>query len=152
YPMVRELMSATPGSLVSGAGKYGQVPSQEIPKASDVTERVRAPNRRHTSPTSFVRVPSTKPVIAIAAGLVTLGGLIAAVIAFRGGDAPRPKSAVEPDETIEMQSAETAPPQPTPEPVVIPPAPEPPPVPAKIEKPVVAKPVPKVEAKAEPKV
>jgi len=168
YPMVSELMSATPGSLVSGAGKYGQVPSADVTKVGDVTERVRVPGRRHPTPTSFVRITSSKKPLFAIAGLLAAGGAIAAVVAMAGSKPPRAKPATPPEERIEMQPAQApaeqpapveavapAPPEPAPPVAPAPPEPAPPAAPAPpepappVKAPVVAKPA--ATAKAEPK-
>ncbi|HEY5922878.1 MAG TPA: serine/threonine-protein kinase [Kofleriaceae bacterium] len=172
YPIVSELMSATPGSLVTSAGKYGQIPVTEAPRGSDVTERLRVRQRRHSSPTTFVRTRSRKPWLAIG-GCLVAGGAIAAFIALRGGDPPAVTPAPEPEQRVEMPAQVTETPPETPAeppaapapvepaaaaPVAVPKPsvvkqPEPKPVAATPKKPEPKKPEPKLSAaKSEPKV
>jgi len=80
---------------------------------ADVTERVRIPGRRATSETSFVHAPRKMSPIVWIAGLLVIGGGLAAVIALRGGGPPSTESAKTP---AEMKM--------TPEPAAAPPAPE----------------------------
>jgi serine/threonine protein kinase len=99
YPFVSQLMTAAPGSLVTSAGKYGGLPANEVTQTiADVTDKVRVPQQRHTSPTTFVRTPSRKPVLAIA-GLLAVAGAVALFIVLRRDDRPK---AVAPSETVEM--------------------------------------------------
>src|SRR5690606_214994 len=107
YPVVTELMSATPGALVTAAGKYGGLPTTPAGKQADPTERVRLPPKRASSPTTFVRGTSTKPILAMA-GLLAAGGAVAAVIALRPTDKPRAPVA-EPSSTVEMKAVPAAP-------------------------------------------
>ncbi len=147
YPIVGELATAMPGALVTASTRYGG--PVLAPPQIDVTDRVRVPPRRHTSPTTFVRAPSRTPVLAII-GLLGAGAAIAAVIAFRTSheeSRPAPAETVEMPVQVQMQE------QPQQAPVEVPQAPEPPPAAAIVEKPVEKPPVekPPVEKPAAPK-
>jgi serine/threonine protein kinase len=145
YPYVSALMNAAPGSLVTSAGKYGGLPANEITR-TDLTDKVRAPQQRHSSPTTFVRTPSKKPILTIV-GLLGLGGAIAAVIAMRGGN--KPKRVTPAKDTVEMPVRLQAQPEPTTQPeqqaVEVGPAPVEPPVTE------ATKPAPKQVTKLAPK-
>ncbi|HEX5062084.1 MAG TPA: protein kinase [Kofleriaceae bacterium] len=112
YPVVASLLTASPGSLVTSAGKYGGLPANEPTQiqVGDVTERVRV--KRHSSPTAFVRNPSRKPMFAMGA-VVVIAGVLFAVIAMRGtAKTPAPQETVAP--SVEMKVTPTAePPQTT---------------------------------------
>ncbi len=110
YPMVTELMSATPGALVTAAGKYGGLPTTAAGKQADPTERVRLPPKRASSPTTFVRGTSKRPIFAMV-GLLAAGGAVAAVIALRPTDKPVAPAAAE-SSTVEMTTVPAAPVEP----------------------------------------
>ena len=115
YPVVTELMSATPGALVTAAGKYGGMPTSAAGKQADPTERVRLRPKRASSPTTFVRGTSKKPIVAMV-GLLVAGGAVAAVIALRPTDKPVAPAAGETSSTVEMKSVPAAPVEPAPAP------------------------------------
>jgi serine/threonine protein kinase len=102
YPIVSQLMNAAPGSLVTSAGKYGGLPANEVTQTiGEVTERVRVPQRRHTSPTTFVRTTSRKAALGIIA-LVAAAGAIAAFIALRGGNSEKRSAPAAAEESVQM--------------------------------------------------
>jgi serine/threonine protein kinase len=106
YPIVTELMSAMPGSLVTSAGKYGQVPA-EVTKVGDVTERVRVPAR-----TTMLKTRASRKPFAIA-GFIIAAGVIATIIAAQGGEELAPIAApvedrVEMPAHVEPAAAEPA--------------------------------------------
>jgi len=114
YPIVSDLITATPGALVTAAGKYGGLPKSTAGRNADPTERVRLAPRRAPSPTTFVRNRPGVPVLMLA-GFVLAGAAVAAVIALRPAAAPRSSAAPAP-ESVEpareqMQVVPTVPPQ-----------------------------------------
>lgn len=113
YPNVSDLMTATPGALVTAAGKYGGLPTSAAGRNADPTERVRLPPRRAPSPTTFVRTRPAAPVLVLA-GFVLVGAAIAAVIALRPAGAPRSSPAPAPESV-----------EPVPEPMQVVPTPSP---------------------------
>jgi serine/threonine protein kinase len=127
------------GTLVSssGVGPSLGVVEQSVARQYEVTERVRVPGHRAPSPTSFVRTSRGRSTRLALAGLLVIGGGVAAAfIAERAGSAPAASSAARAPVRVEAPAAPEpapAPPAaPVAEPVGAPPAvaaPEPPTVP-----------------------
>jgi hypothetical protein len=117
--------------------------AESAPTSIDVTERVHVPQRRLSSPTTFVRTPSNKKPMLIIGGCGLLGAAIALVIVMKGGSkdvAPAPAAKQPEAEVIMNRDPVPAVETPTP------PVPDEPTVATKIEEPKkVAKPVAKVE-------
>lgn len=94
-PQSYPIMGA-PGTLVSPGSSAPGIPVtptglaivQSTPGTIDVTERVRVPGARHTSPTSFVRPAPRRRGLLIFAGLLVAAGGIAAVIVMGGSKDP----------------------------------------------------------------
>jgi serine/threonine protein kinase len=84
YPMVSDLMSATPGALVTAAGKYGGLPTTTAGQRADPTERVRISPRRISSTTAMVRIQKRNSLISI--------GLVVAALGVAGYFVLRPSS------------------------------------------------------------
>ncbi|HEY5951024.1 MAG TPA: serine/threonine-protein kinase [Kofleriaceae bacterium] len=153
YPVVSALMSASPGSLVTSAGKYGGLPANDVTQtAVGINQHTRDPQRRHPSATAFVRARARTSLYAII-GVAAVAGLIIAVIALRGDDKSAPPAAApaavemkaEPTPGVEQAHVEPTPVAPTPiepPPVEPPPAAKPAPAVKPAKKVEIAKPAP----------
>jgi serine/threonine protein kinase len=107
YPVVTELMSATPGALVTAVGKYGGVPTTPAGQRSDPTERVRFRPRRAASPTEFVRTPRRTSLLL---GVVVVAAVaIAAFLVLRPSSSKgRSPATAEPYQQLPVVSAPVA--------------------------------------------
>ena len=158
YPLIS---AAQAGTLFSSSQSSPRVPAGVVEPTSavaDITEQVRVPSRRQSSPTIFVRTKSKKPVY-IVAGSIVLAGALAAFIAVRSGGKPTPAAsrpaAQQEDrhESMKVEMPPSPPPPPTQTAAEPPPAPTPAPPPAPtVETPAVADtPEPTVAAKTDEK-
>jgi hypothetical protein len=95
-----------PGMPAAQAGTLFSSSSQSSPQllatgvvegpaagAADVTERVRVPGRRQSTPTTFVRTGPSRKALYLVGGCFLAGAAIALVIVMKGGDNQVPASA-----------------------------------------------------------